>query len=77
MMMGANEDATDDGTPAEVNTPTTDVLSSSGPGEVVAENAGVEWSVVAGDVVVPVLATEGGELGRLEAGVVVNATTDS
>lgn len=42
MMMGANEDATDDGTPAEVNTPTTDVLSSSGPGEAVGENAGVE-----------------------------------
>lgn len=77
MMMGANEDATDDGTPAEVNTPTTEVLNSSGPGEVVGENAGVDWSVVDGDVVVPVVATEGVEFGRLEADVVVNVTTDS
>lgn len=42
MMMGANEDATDDGTPAEVNTPTMDEVSSSGPGKVEGEKAGVE-----------------------------------
>lgn len=41
-MMGANEDATDDGTPAEVNTPMMDEVSSSGPGKVVGEKAGVE-----------------------------------
>ncbi|CAD6591931.1 MAG: hypothetical protein ASARMPRED_005871 [Alectoria sarmentosa] len=34
-IMGANEDATDEGTPAEVNTPTMDELSSSEPGRVV------------------------------------------
>lgn len=39
-MMGANEDATGDGTPAEVSTPTMDELSSSGPGNVVSEKAG-------------------------------------
>ena len=77
MIMGANEDATDDGTPAEVNTPMTDVLSSSGPGEVVGENAGVELSVVDGDIVVPVVASEGIEFGKLEAGVAVNTMTDS
>lgn len=77
MMMGANEDATDDGTPAEVNTPTTDVLSSSGPGKVVGEEAGVEWSVADGDVVVPVVTSEDTEFGKLEVSVVVNATTDS
>lgn len=77
MMMGANEDATDDGTPAEVNTPTTDVLSSSGPGKVVGAKADVEWSVVDGEVVVPVVASEDTKFGRLEASVVVNATTDS
>lgn len=41
-MMGANEDAIDDWTPAEVNTPTMDELSSSGPGKVAGEMAGVE-----------------------------------
>lgn len=41
-MTGANEDATDDGTPAEVNTPTMDELSSSGPGKVVIEKTGIE-----------------------------------
>ena len=76
-MMGANDDATDDGTPAEVNTPTTDVLSSSGPGKVVGEKAGAEWSVVDGDIIVPVVASEDTEFGRLETSVVVNATTDS
>lgn len=40
--MGANEDATDEGTPAEVNTPTMDELSSSDPGKVVSEKVGVE-----------------------------------
>ena len=76
MMMGANEDATDDGTPAEVKTPTTDVLSSSAPGKVVSEKAGVKWCVVDGDVVVMVVASEDTEFGRLETSVVVNATTD-
>lgn len=41
-MTGANEDATDDGTPAEVNTPTMDEVSSSGPGKIDGEKAGVE-----------------------------------
>lgn len=42
MMMGANEDATDDGTPPEVNTPTMDELSSWDSGKVVSEETGVE-----------------------------------
>lgn len=37
--IGANEDAIDDGMPAEVITPMTDELSSSGPGRVVSEKA--------------------------------------
>ena len=41
-MIGANKDATDDGTPAEVSTPAMDRLSSSGPGKVVSKKAGVE-----------------------------------
>lgn len=41
-MTGANEDATDDGTPAEVNTPTMNEVSSSGPGKIDGEKAGVE-----------------------------------
>ena len=41
-MMGANEDATDDGTPTEVNTPMMDGVSSSGPGKLEGERAGVE-----------------------------------
>ena len=41
-MMGASEDATDDGTPAEVNAPTMDEPSSSGLDKVVREKAGVE-----------------------------------
>ena len=40
-MMGANEDATNDGTPAEVITPTIDELNPSDPGKEVNENDGV------------------------------------
>ena len=40
-MMGANEDATDDGTPAEVITVTMDALNPSDPGKAVNENDGV------------------------------------
>lgn len=36
-MMGASDDATDDGTPPEVSTPMMDELSSWGPGNVVRE----------------------------------------
>ena len=50
-MMGANEDATDDGTPAEVSTPTIDGLSSSGPGKVVREKSAVVDRDVIGDTV--------------------------
>ncbi len=74
-MMGANEDATEDGTPAEVNTPTMDELSSSGLGKVVIEKIGVEKSAVDGDVVILETTGEDTEFGRLETGVMVNATT--
>lgn len=37
IMMGASDDATDDGTPPEVSTPMMDELSSWGPGNVVRE----------------------------------------
>ena len=40
-IMGIIEDATDDGTPAEVNTLTMDELSSSYFGRVVSEEVGV------------------------------------
>ena len=40
-MMGANEDATDDGTPAEAITLTMDELNPSDPGKAVNENDGV------------------------------------
>lgn len=41
-MIGANEDAIDDGTPADVNTATIDDVSSSGAGTLVCEKGGVE-----------------------------------
>lgn len=41
-MMGVNEDATDDGAPPEVKSPTMDELSSSDPGKVVSGKTCVE-----------------------------------
>ena len=75
-MMDANEDATVDGTAAEVKTSTIDEVSSLGPGKVVSEKTGGEESSVDRDVVVLVIAGEDTEFGRLETSVVVNAPTD-
>ena len=76
-MMDANEDTTDDGTPVEVITLTMDEESSSGPGSVVGEKAGVVYTVVGGDIVVVATAGEDTEVCRLETSVVVDAMMDS
>ena len=77
MTIGANEDATDDGTPAEVITLTMDDVSSSGPNNVVNEGVGAVKIVVGGDIVV--LETTGADMDNsgLETSVVVDATMDS
>ena len=75
-MVGANEDATDNGTPPEVNASTIDEVSSSGPGKEVIKVAGLGSSVEDRDSVIMVIADGDTEFGRL-ASVVVNATTDS
>lgn len=61
-MMGANDDATTDGTPAEVITLTMDGVSSSVPDDVVGEKAGVVCIVVGGDIVVVAMAGEDTEI---------------
>ncbi len=76
-MKGPDEDATDDGTPAEVSIPTMDEISSSDPGRVDSAKAGVVGFVVGGDVVIVVAAGEDMVCGRFENKVVVNATMDS
>ena len=77
MTIGANEDATDDGTPAEVIILTMDDVSSSDPGNVVNEGAGVVNIVVGRGIVV--LVTTGADMDNsaLETGVVLDATMDS
>ena len=79
MTIGANEDATDDGTgtPAEVITLTMDDASSSGPNNVVNEGAAVVKIVVGGDIVV--LVTTGADMDNsgLETSVVLDATIGS
>ena len=77
MTIGTNEDATDGGTPAEVITLTMDDVSSSGPGNVVDEGAGVVKIVVGGDVVVLVTAGADMDNSGLETSVVLDATMDS
>ena len=72
-MMGANEEATDDGTPAETITVTVGEISVSGPGNVGSEMAGVVKIIVGGDAVVLVIAGEDAEFGSLETFFVLNA----
>ena len=74
--IGANEDATDDGTPTEVITLTMDDVSSSDPGNVVIEGAGVVKIVIGGDILV--LVTTGADMDNsgLETSVVLDATMD-
>ena len=54
--MGANEDATDDGTPPEVNASTIDEVGSSGPNKEVIEVAGLGSSVDGRDSAIMVIA---------------------
>lgn len=61
-MMGANDDATTDGTPAEVITLMMDEVSSSGPDDVVGDKTGVVYIVVGGDTVVVAMADENTEI---------------
>ena len=75
--IGANEDTTDDGTPAEVMTLTMDEVSPSSLGEVVNEKARVVMTVVGGKIVVAMTAGEETEFGRLETSVIADATMDS
>lgn len=77
MTMGANEDATDDAMPAEVITLMMDDVSSSGPGNVVKEGAGVVNIVVGGGIVVMVTSGADMDNGILETSVVLDATMDS
>ena len=76
-MVGSNEDATDDGTPPEVNASTIDDVGCSGPRKEVIEEAGLGSSVDDGDSVIMVTADGDTEFGRLAISVVVNATTGS
>ena len=75
-MVGANEDATDDGTPPDVNAFTIDEVSSSGPSREVTEVPGLGSSVEDRDPVIMAMADGDTEFGRLATSVVVNATTD-
>ena len=76
MTMGANEDATDDGIPAEVIILTMDDKFSSGPGNVVNEGARVVKVVVDEGIL---LVTTGAitDNSGLETSVVLDATMDS
>lgn len=62
IMMGPNDDATTDGTPAEVITLTMDEVSSSGPDDVVDEKTGVVCIVVVGDIVVVAMTSDDTEI---------------
>ena len=75
MTMGANEDATDDGIPAEVITLTMDDVISSGPGNVVNEGARVVKVGVDGGIL---LVTTGAitDNSGLETNVVLDATME-
>ena len=55
-MVGTNEDATEDGTPPEVNASTIDEVSSSGPNKEVVEVAGLGSSVDDRDSAIMVIA---------------------
>lgn len=71
-MMGTNDDATTDETPAEVITLTMDEVSSSGPNDVSGESAGVVCVVIGGDIVVVAMAGEDTENFGLETSDVVD-----
>ena len=76
-MVGGNEDATDDGTPPELNASTIDEVGCSDPSKEITEVAGLGSSVDDRDSAIMVIADGDTEFGRLATSVVVNATTGS
>ena len=76
-MVDSNEDATDGGTPPEVNASTIDEVGCSDPSKEIIEVAGLGSSVDDRDSVIMAIADGDTESGRLATSVVVNATTGS